>query len=192
MLSCKAQEQHLLVRPRRVGRVSKAGLIATAIVGIGIAAVPAGGGEEVTCGWCGWSTFLSGPHHGFFNGADECGWPQPDWDNVQCSRCGGDSRCHTNTEPGMCHIQCGPGGGDDFAAAAASVRTALAAYDARLLADMMSKRTSGYAVEYNAAGGRIEVIAACDPTIAAAQYGIPVALRPGLERLLPGRQAAAL
>jgi len=38
-----------------------------------------------------------------------------------CKRCGGTSDCHGDWDGGECHIQCGPGGGEDLAIAIAAL-----------------------------------------------------------------------
>lgn len=138
-----------------------------------ILAEPAASGEDVTCGWCSEFTDSEGNSwHGFYDEeGDECGWPAPEDPDgggeefdVECSRCGGDSSCHTSfgEGEGECHLKCGPGGG---LAALDAVEQGLRIGEPRLLARAMELdrgEADAVTVWYDYETGHIAVDTGCD------------------------------
>jgi hypothetical protein len=152
-------------------RILKTVLIVTlAAIATGVSRMDLKAAPEVTCGWCGSSQFLDGPRHMFGNGGDQCLWPAPGWENVQCSRCGGTSSCHTDTQPGNCHIACG---GTEVTMVEAAVERAIATGSERSLREALAlARRNAVVVEYNSEGGRVEIIANCNINEPSATFAV--------------------
>lgn len=178
-----------------------------AIGWIGLGAAPTGIAAQVTCGWC-WSFVddFSQAWHGFaVEGGDECGDPAPEYEGLDVgrSRCGGTSHCHSYSDSGFCHIECGPGGGNgngagngngnfngngdqgpSLAGAIKELDRALGGGDVAAVAAVLADRTPAYTAEFTERAGRIVIMQACDPVRPVAAFVVPVAIRPALARLL--------
>lgn len=161
----------IIVRQPNAGQVASAGQ--------GTAATE---GTSAGCGWC-WhlrSLFTGGFRHvGFPRGDDSCGWPPPPpWH--KCSRCGSGLGCHTDGDDGLCHILCGPAGGD-LTQILDAERRGFEALSATVVADALLAAPAGIQVEYVSDVGRIDFILECAPGATAETIPVP-----------PGEMRAAL
>ena len=152
-------------------------------------------GGLVECGWCQqlktfWvmedGGFYYGWGHKFLGGIGSCpNFPEGGGPFFKCSRCGGDSYCHSDWWEGRCHILCGPGGGR--LAGVTEITMALKRENMTLAVSALGRERSGMSVEYNREAGRIDFTLACNPE--RPFHSIPVVpeLREELETALGSR-----
>jgi hypothetical protein len=140
----------------------------------------------LTCVWCaGFWDIYNNQLHGFYDSqGDKCGWPKPQdhvapdssWGAIHhCSACGGTSTCHLNMKSGACHHTCG---GESLAKVGEVITNSLSSGDISVLGREVANPTGKYVVQYNEAGGRVDVIADCDRRSVAISYPVPIRLRP--------------
>ena len=158
-----------------------AALMVFLVVGLPNEVEAQGGG--LTCGWC----EELGPIHGFPNGGDKCGWPNPGQD-YQCSRCGGTSHCHGFISWhawGPCHMACGgTTAQQSLSDAVSDLRSGLDVMDLERVAETIASTRDGFSIEYLPEAGRIDLVLACAPSIPAGTVPVPPGIRPSLERAL--------
>ncbi len=156
------------------------------------AAAQNGGGGGLTCGWCvygavrdwdpeigDWVFLYMG--HSFLPWGDGCGWIGNGGGNggshlageYECSRCGGTSFCHTEPDPGPCHIECGPGGGELLAAAIADLQDAI---DHRDVSGIVRVVHATSLLEFSAREGAIIAAGACHDPDGSAVFPVPASL----------------
>jgi hypothetical protein len=177
--------------------LSVLGLVAIAVFA-NIGSLPTGprtavAEPEVTCGWCN-EVMVSGGHwhHGFNDtNGDLCGDPNPFSGlpgYTYCARCGGTSTCHTlwGEGEGRCHLACG---GEAVAPFKPAIEKSIETGDVTELFARLSELDSEFEVRYNLAAGRIDIIAACDPTVSAATFVVPIGLRRDLGSLLDSQSS---
>ncbi len=156
-----------------------------AVVGLAISTTQLKAEPEVVCAWCVEVTDgLGNTQHGFPNPTDPCTGSAPNWGSKSyCARCGGTSECHGFNEPvsdGECHRKCGPEG-DDLAQRMTDL---LDAGDLKALAMLMKETHTELELTFISAGGRIEVVANCNPSQVAAHIVVPKDVRETLQSLL--------
>ena len=148
-------------------------------------------GGGLTCGWC----KEMGPIHGFPNGGDKCGWPNPGED-YQCSRCGGTSQCHGFVSWhawGPCHISCGGTAmQQSLSNTIADLQGRLGAEDLVGVVEAIASPRDDFSVEYLPEAGRIDFVLACAPSIPAGTIPVPPGIRPALDRALQEPVAVAV
>ena len=154
-----------------------------------------GEAQGLTCGWCIELDTPWGTIHGFVNGGDKCGWPNPGpaW---QCSRCGGTSMCHGLASPlsgGPCHIPCGGTAMQQSVSDAVSdLRSGLGAMQLERVAEAIVSTRDGFSVEYLPEAGRIDLVLACAPSMPARTVPVPPEIRSALDQAMKEPAAAAI
>jgi len=131
---------------------------------------------DVTCGWCNEIETNEGWIHGFFDeSGDQClqGAPDVGIGNTYCARCGGTSTCHTKwwQSEGRCHLACGGTASIDLHGIEDALAR-LAAGDPEPMVTQLQAAFAASSLTYSAAGGRIDVFAACDPVTPLVTYPV--------------------
>ena len=159
-------------------------------VGLGLfAGRPTPSSAQVTCGWCEewtgpglrWGIFpWYGTQHKFHS-TGGCNWPRPDPDDdseIKCSRCGGDSDCHFDSDWGPCHMACG--GSGDLAQAVGDIQKGIDTGDIGQVASLVLSGKAGLSIEYIPEAGRIDFVLSCDPERAAHTIAVHPQVRKAL------------
>ncbi len=83
---------------------------ATHVVAFAVLANPVSA-QGLGCGWC-WHWTHGSESHAFIGGRDLCGLRVYPFSEESCARCSRAKGCHTDWDPGPCHLACGPAGDD--------------------------------------------------------------------------------